>query len=56
MAAFNLKEIENGIYELGHEESSKPDMPFYTCRNELLGLSAQQVQPKTYFSLRKKFG
>ena len=52
MAAPNLKEIENAIYELEHEESSKSGYgllaALYTCRNEMLGLSAPQFQPAAY--------
>ena len=52
MAAPNLKEIENGIYELEHEESSKSGYALlaalYTCRNEMLGLSAAQPQIAAY--------
>lgn len=46
MAAPNLKEIEHGIYELEHEESSKNGYALlaalYTCRNEMMGQPARQ--------------
>lgn len=52
MPAPNLKEIENGIYELEHEESSQARYALlaalYTCRNEMLGLSAPQPQTAAY--------
>ena len=52
MSAPNLREIENAIYELEHEESSKLGYvllaALHTCRNEMLSLSNQQPQIAAY--------
>lgn len=52
MPAPNLKEIESGIYELEREESSERRYTLlaalYTCRNEMLGLTAPQPQAAAY--------
>lgn len=52
MSAPNLKEIEWAISELEGEESSKAGYillaALYTCRNEMMGLSAPQPQITTY--------
>lgn len=52
MAAPNLKEIEWAIHELENQESSETRYSLlaslYTCRNEMLGLSAQQPQVMAY--------
>lgn len=52
MSAPNLKEIEWAISELEQEESSEKRYTLlaalYTCRNELLGLSAPQPQIASY--------
>lgn len=52
MAAPNLAEIENGIYKLEHEESSKAGYillsALYICRDKMLGLSAPQSQVMAY--------
>lgn len=52
MAAPNIKEIEWAISELEGEESSKAGYillaALYTCRNEMLGLSASQQQIAAY--------
>ena len=52
MSAPNLKEIENGIYELEHEESSERRYTLlaalYTCRNQLMGVSPPQPQIAAY--------
>ncbi len=52
MSAPNLKEIEWAISELEQEESSEDRYTLlaalYTCRNEMLGLSAPQPQIAAY--------
>lgn len=52
MSAPNLKEIEWAIHELEQEESSEGRYTLlaalYTCRNEMLGLSAPQPQIAAY--------
>lgn len=52
MSAPNLKEIEWAIQELEQEESSEKRYTLlaalYTCRNEMLGLSAAQPQTAAY--------
>lgn len=52
MAAPNLPEIEDGIYELEHEESSKFGYillaALLTCRKEMLGVDAPAPQISTY--------
>lgn len=52
MPAPNLKEIEWAISELEQEESSEKRYELlaalYTCRNEMLGLSASQPQTAAY--------
>ncbi len=52
MSAPNLKEIEWAISELEQEESSEGRYTLlaalYTCRNEMLGLSAPQPQIAAY--------
>lgn len=52
MSAPNLKEIEWAISELEQEESSEKRYELlaalYTCRKEMLGLSAPQPQAAAY--------
>lgn len=52
MSAPNLKEIENGIYELEHEESSKSGYALlaalYTCRDKMRESASYEVQPAAY--------
>ena len=52
MAAPNIKEIENAIYELEHEESTKSGYELlaalYTCRKEMLGVDAPAPQIAAY--------
>lgn len=52
MSAPNLKEIEWAISELEQEESSKSGYALlaalYTCRKEMMGLSAPQPQAASY--------
>ena len=52
MSAPNLKEIEWAIHELEDQESSEGRYTLlaalYTCRNEMLGLSAPQPQMMAY--------
>lgn len=52
MSAPNLKEIEWAIQELEGQESSEDGYALlaalYTCRNEMMGLSAPQPQMAAY--------
>lgn len=52
MSAPNLKEIEWAIHELEDQESSEGRYTLlaalYTCRNEMLGLSAPRPQMAAY--------